>query len=124
MANILVVGGFRTTALLYREVLQDEGHSVLLAMNGKEGLGFAQRQRIDVVIVDEDLNDFEVSGILPRLKLHQPHMLGVLCVWDSNGLSVNRHSWDGFYLKTKNYSSLQKVIQGLSSKVIQLEARA
>jgi len=124
MANILVVGGFLTTALLYREVLQDEGHRVYLAMNGEEGLDFAQRERIDVVIVDGNLIDFEVSGFLRRLKLLQPHVLGVLCVWAGHGLSIDNHLWDGFYLKTKNYTSLQTVVQGLSSEVIQIQAGA
>jgi CheY-like chemotaxis protein len=122
MANIMVVGGFLTTALLYREVLQDKGHRVILAMNGEEGLEFAERDRIDVVIVDGNLSDFEVTGFLRRLKLLQPHVLGVLCVWDSRGFSIDNHLWDGFYLKTKNYIGLQTVIQGLSPEIIQIEA--
>ena len=124
MANILVVGGFLTTALLYREVLQDEGHRVFLAMNGEEGLEFAQRERIDVVIVDGNLMDFKASGFLRRLKLFQTHVLGVLSDWDSHGLSIDNHLWAGLYLKTKNYTSLQTVIQGLSSGVMQMEAGA
>ena len=124
MANILVAGGFLTTALLYREVLQDEGHRVLLAMNGEEGQEFVERGQIDLVIVDGNLSDFEVSEFLRKLKLLQPHLLGVLCVWDSHGVSVDRNLWDGFYLKTKNYTSLQTVIQKLSSDVIQLEVEA
>lgn len=124
MANIMVVGGFLTTALLYREVLQDDGHRVFLAMNGEEGLEFAQRERIDVVIVDGNLVDREASGFLRKLKLFQTHVLGVLCDWDSHGLSMDNHLWDGLYLKTKNYTSLQTVVQGLSSEVIQLETGA
>ena len=124
MANILVAGGFPTTTLLYPEVLQDEGHRVFLAMDGEEGLEFAQRERIDVVIVDGNLIDFEVSGFLRRLKLLQPYVLGVLCVWASHGLSIDDHLWDGLYLKTKNYTTLQTVVQGLSSEVIQIEAQA
>jgi response regulator RpfG family c-di-GMP phosphodiesterase len=113
MANILVVGGFLTTALLFQEVLQDKGHCVFLAMNGEEGLDSAQLERIDVVIVDGNLIDCELSDFLRRLKLIHPHALAVFSVWDSHSLSVDNHLWDGFHLKTNNYKSLQTVIQGL-----------
>ncbi len=116
MANILVLGGFLTTALLYREVLQDECHRVFLAMNGEEGLEFAQRERIDVVIVDGNLIDFEVSEFYRRLKLLQPHARGVLGVDNNHGLSIDRHLWDGFYLKTHNYKLLQSEVERLSQK--------
>ena len=36
MANILLVDNYLSIGLLYREVLQEEGHRVFVAMNGKQ----------------------------------------------------------------------------------------
>lgn len=50
--RILVVDDEPDLRALYRENLADAGHEVLTAANGAEGLGLAQREQPDLVLVD------------------------------------------------------------------------
>ena len=85
MAKILIVDNYLSIGLLYREVLQDQGHSVFVAMNGKEASLRALYERIDIAVVDDKLPDFEAEKVLERLKRLQPHMRGILSISSTFG---------------------------------------
>jgi CheY-like chemotaxis protein len=50
--NILIVDDELSFKLLIRDILVDEGHTVILAENGKEGISKLYEQKIDIVISD------------------------------------------------------------------------
>ena len=52
MAVVLVVDDEVGIANLLRDVLNDEGHRVLIAANGKDALKFAGEQRPDLILTD------------------------------------------------------------------------
>lgn len=61
--TILVVDDTQTVRLFEQKLLEEAGHRVLLATNGREGLYKAQQKRPDLVLLD----------------IHMPHMNGVEC---------------------------------------------
>src|ERR1035437_2271050 len=50
--QVLVVEDERRMAELLRQGLEEEGHSVILAMDGKEGLAMAESHAFDAIVLD------------------------------------------------------------------------
>ena len=61
-ATILIVEDDRGIAASLRRVLEEEGHEVLSAANGQEGLEIALSQRCDLVLTDFKLPDSRASS--------------------------------------------------------------
>ena len=113
MANILLVDNYLSIGLLYREVLQEEGHRVFVAMNGKQAFLLAQHERIDVVIVDDKLPDSEAEDVLRTLQGFQPHIRGILSFSSTFGSGLNARLWDGIVNKTHDFRILGSEVERL-----------
>lgn len=79
MGNILIVEHYRTLGSFYKEILEEDGHSVFVALSGKEALKLISEQHIDVVIVEDGLPDFNTKELLNEIKHLQPHIEGIIC---------------------------------------------
>lgn len=126
MANILIADSYVSIGLLYREVLQDMGHQVFVALSGKEALLLALYEGIDIVVVDDKLPDFEAEEVLGRLKRIQPHMRGILSFSSTFGLPRNASLWDGIFIKTNDFTILEAEIERLwreSSRAVSIPLR-
>lgn len=96
-ARILVVDDEPKAVELVREVLREEGHEVLAAHGGREGIGLARRERPDLVILDllmPEVTGFEVAAALRE----DPETRGIpILVWTAKDLTdedrerLNRH---------------------------------
>ncbi|HSB11568.1 MAG TPA: response regulator [Blastocatellia bacterium] len=53
-------------------ILSDSGYFVLASMSGRDALGKAHRQRIDVAIVDVELPDMSGLDVLRHLREKDP----------------------------------------------------
>jgi chemotaxis response regulator CheB len=113
MANILLVDNYLSIGLLYREVLQDDGHRVFVAMNGKQAFLLAQHERIDVVIVDDKLPDSEAEDVLRMLQGFQPHIRAILSFSSTFGSGLNTRLWDGIVNKTHDFRILGSEVERL-----------
>jgi len=113
MANIMTVERSLSISWLYREILQQEGHRVFCAMRGKEAVNVAQKEDIDVVIVDERVPAFEAHGLLNELRRLHPRVRAILCTWGDFGLSVDTPLWDEIFFKNDNFTVLQGKVEGL-----------
>ena len=74
MACILVVDDEDQLRAFIRIVLEQAGHLVLLAQNGKEALQIARQISIDLIITDIVLPDFDGLELLGELKPKQSNM--------------------------------------------------
>ncbi len=113
MANILTVESSLSISWLYREILQHEGHRVFWAMRGKEAVNVAQKEEIDVVIVDERVPAFEAEMLLEELRRLHPGVRAILCTWGDFGLPVDTRLWDEIFFKNDNFTVLQGKVEGL-----------
>jgi two-component system response regulator (stage 0 sporulation protein F) len=72
MATILVIDDEQSIRNLLKEVLEKEGHRVIEAGNGREGLSLYQREPVDLVIMD--LLMPETDGLEATLQLTREYV--------------------------------------------------
>jgi len=68
MATVLVVDDEYGIAELLEAVLVDEGHRVLTAANGKQGLNVAEKEHPDVIFLDYMMPIMDGAAMLSRIK--------------------------------------------------------
>jgi len=66
--QVLVVEDERRMAELLRQGLEEEGHSVILALDGKEGLAMAESHAFDVIVLDVMLPGMDGFSIARKLR--------------------------------------------------------
>jgi CheY-like chemotaxis protein len=76
MAVVLVVDDEVGIANLLADVLSDEGHRVMVAANGREGLKRAEEERPDLVITDFMMPVMDGAQLIKALADH-PDLKGV-----------------------------------------------
>jgi CheY-like chemotaxis protein len=72
-ATVLVVDDDPDTVETMRDILQEEGHTVLSARNGLEGLEIAQRSHPDLVLLDLDMPIMDGHAFLHAVR-HTPSL--------------------------------------------------
>lgn len=81
--RVLVVDDSKTVQLLQRVVLEEAGHNVSLASNGKQALDIvhANPQAFDLVLSDIDMPQLDGFGLLSELrKSHTKEELPVILI--------------------------------------------
>ncbi len=66
--QVLVVEDERRMAELLRQGLEEEGHSVVLAGDGKEGLAMAEAHPFDVIVLDVMLPEMDGFAMARKLR--------------------------------------------------------
>jgi two-component system response regulator (stage 0 sporulation protein F) len=72
MATILVIDDEQSIRGLIKEILEKEGHCVIEAANGREGLEVYQTQPVDLVIMDLLMPD--TDGLEATLQLTREYV--------------------------------------------------
>ena len=75
---ILIVEDDRRMAGLVKKGLEEEGHSVTVAFDGREGLEAARRNAFDAIVLDvmmPGLDGFEVARRLREGRIHTPILM-------------------------------------------------
>ena len=78
-ATVLVVDDDPDTVETMREILEEEGHTVLSAANGKEGLELALRHIPDLVLLDLDMPVMNGHAFLDAVR-RSPSLANVTVV--------------------------------------------
>src|SRR5258708_15471976 len=66
--QVLVVEDERRMAQLLRQGLEEEGHSVVVAGNGKDGLGMAESHPFDAIVLDVMLPEMDGFTVARKLR--------------------------------------------------------
>ena len=72
MARILVVDDEAVIAQIIRLLLEPEGHEVMIADDGSRGFAAAQRQAIDLIILDLMMPVMDGFSVLAALRGADP----------------------------------------------------
>ncbi|HUT18134.1 MAG TPA: response regulator [Anaerolineae bacterium] len=81
MAKVLYIEDNLTNRLLVLRVLTAEGHTVLEAGNGLQGLDIARRERPDLILVDINMPDLDGYEVAARLRaLGEPGQVPIVAV--------------------------------------------
>lgn len=80
MATVLLVEDYPSLQKIYRTVLEEDGHKVLIASDGNEGLQLASQHEIDLILLDLLMPNADGFAFLEayRLKEHPSVKLIVL----------------------------------------------
>ena len=113
MVNILIVESYFSVGLLYREVLQERGHRVFIALSGKEALLFGLHQDIDIAVVDDSLPDLDAEELLRKLKLLQPHIRSILSISSTFSSPINPDLWGAIFIKSNDFRLLESEVASL-----------
>ncbi|HBB67008.1 MAG: hypothetical protein A2X28_09060 [Elusimicrobia bacterium GWA2_56_46] len=68
-SKILIIEDSKSTSVVLKEVLENEGRAVFLAGDGVAGITLARRERPDLILLDlllPKLNGYEVCNALKR----------------------------------------------------------
>jgi DNA-binding response OmpR family regulator len=117
MSIVLIVEPYPSLANLYREVLTEEGHSVLVASSSKQAIDVAPSEKIDLVVIDEGLPDGNEEDLIEQLKRLHPQIKAILCPLDQFSRKTYRDLCDEGFLKTFDYTVLQQKVEDLSRKL-------
>ena len=66
--NLLIVEDEKRMVTLLRKGLEEEGHTVVCAVDGREGLEIARSQDFDVIILDVMMPKLDGYGLAERLR--------------------------------------------------------
>ncbi len=72
--RILVVDDQEMIRLLIAEVIEDLGHTAVLAANGKEALNLFQRETFHLVITDLTMPEMNGVRLAAAIKAQTPHV--------------------------------------------------
>jgi two-component system cell cycle response regulator DivK len=87
-ATVLVVDDDPDTVSTMREILEEEGHTVLEARNGREALQVALQARPDLVLLDLNMPEMDGRAFLAALE-KSPTLAGVRVVVLSGAADVD-----------------------------------
>ena len=68
MAKLLIIDDERSIRNALKDILQDEGHEIELAENGKQGLEMASQQAYDLIFCDIKMPEMDGMELLSALK--------------------------------------------------------
>jgi len=81
--TILVVDDNRVNSLLLSRGLEQQGHTVVFAKHGREGLDLLRRQHFDLMLLDVLMPELDGYQVLAELKL-DPHLRDVPVIMTSS----------------------------------------
>lgn len=107
MKYVLVVDDEKALCQLYKAELQDRGYSVLVANSGKEALLIAERQTVDLVILDIKMPGMDGIETLQKL-VGKDQGIPVILNTAYSHFEDNFKAWkaDAYVLKTSDVSEL------------------
>jgi len=118
MAKILLVEDEESVALLYTQALQDEGHSVICAQDGRKAILLAREERPDLVIMDINLPE-KMDGLESMSRiLEQNKNIPVIINTGYSEYKDKFMSWaaEAYVLKSADLGPLMEAVQGALAK--------
>lgn len=92
-ATVLVVDDDPDTVATMRDILEEEGHTVLEARNGREALHVALQTLPDLVLLDLNMPEMDGRAFLAALE-HSPTLAGVTVVVLSGAADAPRVAYE------------------------------
>ncbi len=71
--TILIADDNRVNRLLLGRGLEDDGHTIVFAEDGRQALGLLREQRFDLMLLDVLMPELDGYGVLEELQ-HDPHL--------------------------------------------------
>ncbi len=116
MARVLYIEDDTANRLLVSRVLTEEGHEVLEAANGKEGLRLAQERELDLILLDITLPGMDGYEVTARMRqipaLAQVPIVALTADGSSGGWERTlEDGWDGRLAKPLDVDLLPEQVE-------------
>ena len=118
MAKILLVEDEENVALLYTQALEDAGHSVVCAQDGRSAILLAQDEHPDLVIMDINLPE-KMDGLESMSRiLEQNKDIPVIINTGYSEYKESFMSWaaEAYVLKSADLGPLMEAVQSALAK--------
>lgn len=116
MATILVVDDEFGIGELLEALLQDDGHRVLTAMNGRHALEQIAEAKPDLVISDLMMPVMDGAALLTALRENaelKPVPFVLMCALPEASISDRVSGYDAFLRKPFKLAEISKLVAGL-----------
>jgi len=115
MTRVLIVDDSPTETFAFASVLRENGHEVITADNGADGVEIAQKEQPDVVLMDivmPGLNGFQATRQLSKNNLtsHIPIIIVTTKDQETDRVWGTRQGAKGYLVKPINESLLLSTI--------------
>ena len=115
--TVLVVEDDTNQRELYIEELKCEGYNVLSAPNGRDALGIAREEHIDLIIMDINMPGMDGLDTLNHLlEINRQIPVIINTAYPSYQDSFNAWSADAYVVKSGNLSNLMDKVKELLNK--------
>ncbi len=115
--RILVVDDEEGLRLLYKEELEDEGASVVLASSGTEALEKIEMGSIDLVLLDIKMPGMDGVEVLRRVKERWKDLPVILCTaYPHYKHDFGTWASDAYVVKSSDLTELKQTIKEILSK--------
>ena len=114
--KILIIDDSATAVSLIKGVLEKEGHEVITAKKGEEGIRSAGEKNPDLVFVDTLLPDIDGFEVCKRIKeaRNAPKVILMTGSIDAiDAVRARKSGADEYAVKTSNFSKLLEAAKGL-----------
>ena len=114
MKKILLVDDEQSIQLLYHEEFEDEGYTVISAMNGEEALEKFSSQAPDLVILDIQMPGMNGIEVLRQMKMLRPDIPVVLSsAYHEYKQDLGTWASDEYVVKSADISDLKNTVKKL-----------
>ncbi len=114
MKKILLVDDEQSIQLLYCEEFEDEGYTVISAMNGEEALEKFKSETPDLVILDIQMPGMNGIEVLRQMKMLRPDIPVVLSsAYHEYKQDLGAWASDEYVVKSADISDLKSAVKKL-----------
>ena len=120
--KVLVVDDDESIRKVLRAVLEEEGHSVEVAGDGKEAIGKSKRGFYNLALIDIRLPDMEGTELLSRMKETVPRMRKIVMTGYpslQNAIDAVNRNADAYVLKPFDMTKVLETIREQLSKQLE-----
>ncbi|MHB8880105.1 MAG: response regulator [Thermodesulfovibrionales bacterium] len=111
--KILVVDDDLNIARLYKEELEEEGYTVVMAANGTEAMERFEQEKPDLVTLDIQLPDTDGIKLLRQMKEKRPRMPVIMSTAFDYRDDFSVWASEAYIVKTSDLTELKATIRKL-----------
>ncbi len=114
--KILIVDDDLSILRLYKEELEEEGYSVVIATNGQEAIEQFEKEKPDLVSLDIQLPDIDGIKLLRQMKEKRPRMPIIMSTAFDYRDDFSVWASEAYIVKSADLSELKSTIKKLMER--------